>query len=130
MLTKASSADFLANAVVGLVVAYLAMVAGLRVIHTLNSSRWEWLAQPQFLLTLGTGLAIAWGIAQRERWAWWGALAAAAWKLFHLGWWTWQQIIDPLAGFSGGARLQALLLLAIVALLLVPGVRQTFLRAG
>jgi hypothetical protein len=125
---KAFSADFLANAVVGLVVAYVAMVAGLRVIHTLNSTRWEWLAQPQFLLTLAAGLAIAWGIAQRMRWAWWGALAAAAWKLAHLGWWIWNHPVDPLAGFFTGAGIQGLLLLAIVALLVVPSVRRACFR--
>ena len=125
---KAFSADFLANAVVGLVVAYVAMVIGLRVAYTLNSTHWEWLAQPQFLLTLAAGLLIAWGIAQRMRWAWWAALAAAAWKLFHLGWWIWNHPVDPLAGFFTGAGLQVLLLLTIVALLVVPSVRRACFR--
>lgn len=125
---RAFSADILANAAVGLVVAYVTMVIGLRVIYAHSATRWEWLAQPQFLLTLAAGVLIAWGIAQRMRWAWWAALAAAAWKLFHLGWWIWNHPVDPLAGLFTGAGLQALLLLTIVALLVVPSVRRACFR--
>jgi hypothetical protein len=127
-LEQAFSADFLANAAVGLVAAYLAMVSGPRLASAFETSRWTTLAQPQFQFTLAAGVLIAWGITQRMRWAWWAALAAAAWKLGHLGWWAWSHPAGPMAGIFSGAGLQGLLLLAIVALLLVPGVRHACFR--